>query len=67
MIIEIIFRCYPFVTQLITAVLFMRCCRLSVFDGYIVGISREAFCISFKQEYIYNMNGLFFEKRAKMI
>ncbi|AJO17920.1 hypothetical protein CHCC14820_3183 [Bacillus paralicheniformis] len=37
------------------------------FDGYIVGISREAFCISFKQEYIYNMNGLFFEKRAKMI
>ncbi|OLF87547.1 hypothetical protein CHCC20331_2981 [Bacillus paralicheniformis] len=35
------------------------------FDGYIVGISREAFCISFKQEYIYNMNGLFFEKEQK--
>jgi hypothetical protein len=59
MIIEIIFRCYPFVTQLITAVLFMRCCRLSVFDGYIVGISREAFCLYLKQEYIYNMMAFF--------
>lgn len=66
MIIEIIFRCYPFVTQLITAVLFMRCCRVNVFARYIVGISGEAFCLSFKQEYIYNMNGLL-KKRAKMI